>query len=85
MPTLYMACLQVQREEPGTAAGLCGTPAMSQADHQCQTQRHQQPDQADTVPSRQVDHFGEITNRFVQVVERWTKHVVKPSHDGHPK
>jgi hypothetical protein len=57
---------------------------MREDDYQREAQRHQQPDQADTVPSRQVDHFGEITNRFVQVVESWTKHVLKPCHDGHP-
>jgi len=51
---------------------------MSERNHQSQTQRHQQTDQADTVSGRKVDQVGQIANGFVQVVERRREHGVKP-------
>jgi hypothetical protein len=45
-----------------------------------ETQRDEQPDQADAVSGREVDQIGQVGNGLTQVVERRRKHGVKPRY-----
>jgi hypothetical protein len=59
---------------------LYRAPAMRQANGKRETQRDEQPDQADAVSGREVDQIGQVGNGLTQVVERRRKHGVKPRY-----
>ena len=60
---------------------LCRARATRQANGKRETQRHEQPDQADAVSGWEVDQVGQVGNGLTQVVERRRKHGVKPRYE----